>query len=235
VVGIDVLTEQRDLARAAGDQALGLGDDFGDRARLLGAAGIGHHAEGAELVAALLDREEGRDTLGRCRLGQVVELGFDRKLDVEHPARALLAGRAGDQLRQTVVGLGAEHQIDLGRAAQDLRALRLGHATGHRNGHAPAGLGVGPLERAQPAELGIDLFGSLFPDMAGVEDHHIGALGPLGGDVAERRQHVGHARGIVDVHLTAIGLYVQLLGQGRLTLSYPIRSPGGAVRFSSDA
>ena len=57
--GVDVLAEERDLADAFGREPFGLGDDRLDRPRHLGAARIGHDAEGAELVAAFLHREEG--------------------------------------------------------------------------------------------------------------------------------------------------------------------------------
>ena len=60
VIGVDVLADQRELAHARIGEAQGLVEDLCDRARDLRAAGIGHDAEGAELVAALLDREEGR-------------------------------------------------------------------------------------------------------------------------------------------------------------------------------
>ena len=59
--GVDVLAEQRDLAHAGGGQPLGLGDDLRHRPRHFRAARIGHDAEGAELVAAFLDGEEGGD------------------------------------------------------------------------------------------------------------------------------------------------------------------------------
>src|SRR5581483_10853896 len=61
VIGVDVLAEQRDLARATGDQRLRFGDDLRHRPRELGAARVGHDTEGTELVAAFLDREERAD------------------------------------------------------------------------------------------------------------------------------------------------------------------------------
>ena len=66
------------------------------------------------------------------------------------------------------------------------------------------------LDDAQPAELGIDLLGGLFADVAGVEDHQVGVVDAGGLDKAFRRQRVHHALRIVDVHLAAIGLDVQL-------------------------
>ena len=58
VIGVDVLTEQRDLSRAGVDQTLRLLEDVGDGTRIFGAARIGHHAESAEAVAPFLDGEE---------------------------------------------------------------------------------------------------------------------------------------------------------------------------------
>ena len=60
------------------------------------------------------------------------------------------------------------------------------------------------LGDAQPAEFGIDLFGGLLADMAGVEDDEVGVLSAGGLDKAFRRQRVHHALGIVDIHLAAI-------------------------------
>ena len=59
VVGIDVLAQQGDLAHALVSEALGLLDDVVDGPRPLAAARIGHHAEGAELVAAFLHGHKG--------------------------------------------------------------------------------------------------------------------------------------------------------------------------------
>src|SRR6266849_9386656 len=58
VIGIDVLTQEGDLARPGGGKPACLGDDLRRWAGVLRAPRIGHDAEGAELVAALLDREE---------------------------------------------------------------------------------------------------------------------------------------------------------------------------------
>jgi hypothetical protein len=61
VVGVHVLPDERDLAHARGRETSHFGHDLRDRTRHLGAAGIRHHAKGTEPVAALLDRDEGRD------------------------------------------------------------------------------------------------------------------------------------------------------------------------------
>src|SRR4051812_34934833 len=52
-IGIHVLAEERDLARAVRGQAARFGLDLRNGARELGAPRIGHDAEGAKLVATL--------------------------------------------------------------------------------------------------------------------------------------------------------------------------------------
>src|SRR5690606_18978693 len=87
VISVDVLAEQRDLAHAGFREAAGLGEDLLDRPGDLCAARIGDDAERAELVAALLDGEEGgeapaqRNRLGRR--GKVLELVLRRKFGVD--------------------------------------------------------------------------------------------------------------------------------------------------------
>ena len=211
VIGVDVLPDQRDLAHAIVGKPLHVFDDPGDRARDFGAARIGHHAEGAELVAAFLHGHERGDAAGADRGGlwcrQEAELVLDRKLRLQ---RAALLLRAGQQLRQVVIALRPDHDVDGRRAANDLGAFGLRDAAGHRDPHLAALARSLVLGDPQPPEFGIDLFGGLFADVAGVEDHQVRILGGIGLDKALRRQRVHHALRIVDVHLAAIGLDVQL-------------------------
>ena len=142
------------------------------------AARIGHHAEGAEFVAAFLHGDEGRDAARadrvRLRRRQKSELVLDREFGLQ---RAAMAFRARQQLRQMMIALRTDHDVNGRRAADDLRALGLRDAAGHRDTHLAAlarGLVLGD---AQPAEFGIDFLGGLLADMAGVEDHQIRILG----------------------------------------------------------
>ncbi len=103
VIGIDVLADHRDLADAGIRQALRFLDDLCDRTRHFGAARIGHDAEGAELVAAFLDGDEGGDAARAHRLArrvlQKIEFVFRREFGFDRPfaARGLFAAvRAGD-------------------------------------------------------------------------------------------------------------------------------------------
>ena len=204
VIGVDVLADQRDLAHAGVRQPRDLGDDLHDRARHLGAARIGHDAEGAELVAAFLHGHEGRDAARArrraARRRQQIELVLDRELGVDH---AFAAPNARQQSRQPMVALRPDHEIDRRRAADDLLAFRLGDAAGDRDHHAAAVAGGGLLEHAHAAELGIDLLGRLLADVAGVEDDEIGVLGRGGLGKTLGRERVRHTMGIVDVHLAA--------------------------------
>ena len=138
VIGVDVLADQRDLAHAGVGQPLGLGDDLRDRPRHLGAARVGHDAEGAELVAAFLHGDEGRHAAladrRAARRREMIELVLDRKLGVDH--LAVLGAR--QHLGQAVIALRPDHEIDGRRAAHDLLALGLRDAAGDRDRDAAA-------------------------------------------------------------------------------------------------
>ena len=212
VEGIDILAEQRDFDRALTREALRFRDDGGDAARILRPPGVGHDAEGAELVAALLDREEGLRPLRGAVVRQMVELRLSREVGRQRLAAG--AGDARDQLRQLVIALRADDDVDIGRAAKNLAALGLGDAAGDGDGHVAARRLPLLLQEIEAAELGEGLLGRLLADMAGVEDDHVGRFRRLGRGIAERRQDIRHAGGVIDVHLAAIGADEQLLGQG---------------------
>ena len=211
VIGVDVLANERDLAHAVVGESLHVVDDLRHRARDFRAARIGHDAEGAELVATFLHGDESGDAAraDRVRFGgrEKTELVLDREFGLQRTAFAL---RARQQLRQMMIALRPDHDVDDRRAADDLRTLGLRHAARHRDAHiAPVTCGF-ILGDPQPPEFGVDLLGSLLPDMAGVEDHQIGILGTGCLHKAFGSQRVHHALRIVDVHLAAIGLDMQL-------------------------
>jgi hypothetical protein len=103
-----------------------------------------------------------------------------------------------------VIGLRADHDVDEGRAADDLRAFGLRHAAGDGDHHAAPVFARLPF-LAQAAQFGEGFLRCPLADMAGVEDHHVGILRRIAGLETQRRQHVGHARRIVHVHLAPIG------------------------------
>jgi hypothetical protein len=211
VIGVHVLPDQRHFAHAGIDQAFDLADDLGDRPRHFAAARIGDDAEGAELVAAFLHGDESgyaaRARRGAARRGKVIELVLDRKLGIDHFLTAL---HARQQVRQAMIILRAEDQIDGGRAPNDLLALRLGDAAGDRDDELAAVQRRAFLELPHAAELGIDLLGRLLADMAGVEHDQVGVLGRGGLDESRLRHHVRHTLRVVDVHLAAVGLDMKL-------------------------
>ena len=127
------------------------------------------------------------------------ELG--RELGLDH--RAGGTARPRHHLRQPVVGLRPEHDVHPRRARGDLGTLRLGDAARHGQHHAPARRLLLALEGAQAPELREQLLRSLLADVAGVEDDHVGRAWRLRRPVAQRRQHLGHASAVVDVHLAA--------------------------------
>ncbi len=212
VPGVDVLAQQGDLARALRHQPAGLGQHRRGRAALLRAAGIGHHAEAAEPVAAFLDAEEGAHALRRRLLRQEVEFLFRGEIRIDH--RPGGAGGLRHHLRQPMIGLRPEHDVHIGRAGQDFRAFRLGDAAGHRQDHLSARGGARIFQTTQAAELGEHLLGGFFADVAGVEDHHVRAIRLRGRRVAQRRQHILHPGAVVHVHLAAPGDHVQPLAGG---------------------
>ncbi len=136
--------------------------------------------------------------------GQGVEFVFEREVGIDRLARG------ARHFRQAVIGLRTDDKVNQRHAAQDLGPLGLGHTARNADFH----LGPRRLEFAQPTQIGVKLFRSLFADVAGVDQHHIGVVGGLGGDIAIRAHGLGHALAVINVHLTAVGLDEQLFRIG---------------------
>src|SRR6516225_9446318 len=124
-----------------------------------------------------------------------------------------------------MIALRPDHHVDDRRPGDDLAAFGLRHATRHRDAHFSATARGLFLEDAQPSEFGVDFFGSLFADVAGVEDDEVGVIRVGGLDKAFVGQSVHHALCIVDIHLTTIRLdmqfALQLHGTGLLAEMAP--------------
>ncbi len=119
---------------------------------------------------------------------------------------------AGNQLGELVVGLRTNHQIHSRRAVHDLLTFGLGDAAGDGDGHtALATCFLFLTHFTQATDFRIDLLGGLFTDMAGIQKNQIGALGLVGDFIAQRTQDIDHALAVIDVHLTAVSLNVELL------------------------
>jgi hypothetical protein len=204
-IGVDVLSEERQLHHALVGEIGDFGQDVVERPGDFLAARVGHDAEGAVLAAALHDRQERRSSLDLGR-GQLVELLDRRKRDVDlrlprGPARP-------DERGQAVQRLGAEDDIDIRGAADDSGAFLA------RDAAADADDQVRPLvlEPANPSEIVEHALLRLFAHRAGVEQDDVGVLGTVGERItAIGGEHVGHLVRVVLVHLTAEGADVKLL------------------------
>lgn len=176
VVGVDVLAKQRELFHPLLRHPSRFRQYLFNGSGELCAAGVGHHAKAAELVAALLNRQERRNGFAWQSLGiQALELIFSRELGFDHGASALAS--PSQQLRQPMVGLGPEDEVHRRRPLDDLFTFSLRHASCHgdqRLGTLPCPVLLHPPELAQ---LGIDLFRRLLANMAGVEDDEVGLFG----------------------------------------------------------
>ena len=193
-------------------QAPGLRFHLGDGAGELRASRVGHHAEGAELVAALLHGQERAHGLGRRTLRQGRELVLLGEAGLDD--LAAFGSGAGNEVAEAMVALRPDHEIDEGRAAQHLRALRLSDAAGNRDDRCLPRTRPRVLHLADAAEIGIDLLGSLLADMAGVEEDDVGLLDRRRLGEAVGAQQLRHALGVVDVHLATKRLDEDLLRAG---------------------
>ena len=207
--GIHVLAEQGDLSRALRHQPAGLCQHGGGGAAGFGAACVRHHAERTEFVAAFLNGQKRGDALGGGCFRQKVEFLFGGKIGFDHGA----AGTGGlrDHFRQPVIGLRTQHNVHIRRARKDLRTFRLRHTASHSEDHLFPGCLTRQLQQPQAAEFGKHLFRRLVPDMAGVQDHHIGLIGCVDRRIPKRRQNILHPQAVIHVHLAAPGDHVQSL------------------------
>src|ERR1700722_17755184 len=204
MIGVDVLPKQRDLAAAGARESRDLVKNGAGRPRGLGAAGVRHDAKRAELVAAFLHGDEGRNAAptngvesGRRKLRELVLGG---EVGVHDPGTD---ARLAQKPRQAMIALWADDDIDRRLAAQDLRPLRLGDTAGDDQHRRPAHLAALFLEFAQLAELGKDFLRRAFADMASVENDEVGVLDPRGLGISRLAGEVAHPLGIIDVHLAS--------------------------------
>ncbi|GAC1335448.1 MAG: hypothetical protein NVSMB26_20040 [Beijerinckiaceae bacterium] len=103
-----------------------------------------------------------------------------------------------------MIALRAYDHIDSALAPHDFGALRLGDAAGNADQYVLAGGAPLLFKEAQLAELGEDFLRGALADVAGVEQDEISVFRGIGADIAFHGQKVGHALGIVHIHLTTI-------------------------------
>ena len=173
VIGVHILPEKGQLAGAGCHKAARLFNHALRRPREFRAARIGHHAEGAELVASFLHRKKGRGPARRMLAGQLVELDFLGEFGVDGAGAGCRIG-AAHKLRQPVISLRPDNDIDPWRAAGDFLALCLGDAACNSDGDVASLLVAGMfLHHPETAEFGENLLRRLLADMACVEDDHV--------------------------------------------------------------
>ena len=142
--------------------------------------------------------------------GEMVKFIFLGKISIQ---RTLAALNPRLHLRQLVIGLRADHQINHGLPPNNFGPLRLSHAAGNTNFQA----WLCGFQPAKFTQFRIDLLGGFFTNMAGIEQDHICIIRRIGLHIALRTKGFGHPLAVIDVHLTAICLDIQLfrIGHGQ--------------------
>src|SRR5579862_7430546 len=200
-VAVHVLAEELDLGVAGIGDATRFGQHRSGGPAALLAARIGHHAVGAELVAALDDGDVA--AIGVLPGGK---FGFESLvgLAVVESGDTVLAGlKSGQHLRKFPVGSRARYQRNVRRALEDLLALLLRHAPQHSETFA--GL-VESLVIVQAIE---DLLLRFVADGAGVVENETGVLLRLDLAIALTLECANDLFGVMGVHLAPEGLKVE--------------------------
>ena len=128
------------------------------------------------------------------------EFVLGRKFSV-HDARA--DARLAQELRQAMIALRANDDIDSRLAAQDFSSLGLGDAASDDQHRLPAYPRAFFLQLSQLAQLGKNFLRGAFADVTGVENDEIGILDPDGLTITGLGGEVAHSLGVIDVHLAS--------------------------------
>ena len=204
------------------------------RPREFGAAGVGHDAEGAELVAALLHRQEGADPRSPLRSradGRTSASAGKLVSRMPPPAR----GRRARPSRA-----GGDRSAGRRPCRRTARARMISAPSAWATQPATATIMLPPVAPSRCFSRRIvpsseKTFSAAFSRMWQVL--RMTRSAPSGRSrhgIAERRQQIGHARRIVDVHLAAVGLDEEALGhQHRPPVAgeaVVVRRPASAAR-----
>ena len=132
----------------------------------------------------------------------------------------------GDQLRQGVDAVHAEHQIHIGVALAQLfhHMLLVGHATAQADHQA----GLFFLQALECTHIAEDALLGVLTHGAGVEEDKIGVLRLVAQAVADIHQHALDALAVVDVLLAAVAVDE---GQRRGVVCAAHQFGGGGVMF----
>ena len=225
-VAVHVLAQQGDLLVTGLHKTPELGQDVARLAALFAAADVGHDAVGAEVVAAVHDGQPG------------AELALAPDGDVLHDHRALrrvqqhtlvLLQLLGDELRQGVDAVHAEHEVHIGVALAQLfhHMLLVGHASAQADDQA----GLFLLEALEGTHIAEHPLLGVLTHSAGVEEDQVGVLRLVAQAVADIHQHTLDALAVVDVLLAAVAVHK---GQRRGVVSLLYQISGDVIMLKTN-
>ena len=160
----------------------------------------------------MVRKAEGAVRGGGRRQRAELARGLEFRLDDRFSGSCVLFQKQG----QPLIALRPHHDANCRRAPRHLLALGLGHAARNGDHEVPPCPPSRLLEAPDAPKLGINLFGRLLANMAGVENNEAGILDVTGDGVASRPKRIAHALRIVNVHLAAEGLDENLLGRAAI-------------------
>ena len=198
-VGVDVLTQQRNLAHALTDQARHLVNDFLEGTALFAAANIRHDAVGAEVIAARHDGHPGvilRLAMPRHAhgVGILVLVRADMALAVQECL--------GNELGNMRNGMGTKNDVDVIDVGKQPLAVALGDTAADGNYTLARRRRRQALARiALSVQTGI---GSL-THTTRHEDNDVGVLGIKRHQAAIRIEQTAYTLRVMLIHLTAKG------------------------------
>ena len=196
-VGVNILTQQRNLAHALAHQTRHLVNDLLEGTALLATAHVRHDAVGAEVVAARHDRHP-------CMILRLAMPRHTHSIGILVLVRAdmtlAIQERLGDKLRHMRNRVSAKNDVDVVDVGKQALAIALGDAAAHGD-HALA------RRRRRQALTGIALavqtgVGSL-ANTARHEHDNIGMLRVERHEATIRIEQTAHTLGVVLIHLTA--------------------------------
>ena len=201
-VAVDVLSQQCDLLIACLHKTAELGKDITGLAALFAAAHIRHDAVGAEVVAAVHDGQPCAE-LALTPDGDI--LHDDRALGGLHQHTLMLLQLLGNELRQGVDAVHAEHKVHIGIALAQLfhHVLLVGHASAQADDQARLFF----LESLQGTYVAEHTLLGMLTHGAGVEEDQVGILGLIAQAIADVHQHALDPLAVVHVLLTAIAVH----------------------------
>ena len=198
-VGVDILAQQCHLAVAVPEQCPDLRENGFGIAAAFAAAGIGHHAVGAEVVAAAHDGDEGAHAVAVEPHGSDLGIGLlGREQDIDAlAARFGFAHKPG----QVAVGVRPGHDIDAVRSFDQLLLQALGHTADDAHDQS----GVGPAVAFHLGQTAPDALFGIVADRTGVDQDNVRLVDPVGIYVPLALHHGDHDLGVADIHLAAVG------------------------------